>query len=322
MAPQRRGRRDCVRPAAGAAPAGYQPALNYHLLRDPGRVQALVAAIHKYRLPQVSVDFETAAKDKEYGVQHGRLRLIQIGVDHPAFKGARQYLIDCDHVDPRLLRPLFSSWHPEKLIHWSHFEQTWAHVHLGCPIQNVYDTGFAMQSINKELGRWLEDPEKGRAAVDLIIPDWEWHRASLDVAAEKLLGIVLPKDPQSSNWNPPELTEEQLAYAARDVAVLPAVAERVKRLAAAMEISGRIAFRCRKAREEAAEEWTEERAAQARAGGDGSRELCWELVYAEDPAQLDEIWDRARQLPLGAINREELEQFYGSRREEFFSIAA
>jgi DNA polymerase-1 len=43
------------------------------------------------------------------------------------------------------------------------------------------------------------------------------------------LGVDLPKDEQTSDWSQPELTDEQLMYAARDAKVLPELARRLLR---------------------------------------------------------------------------------------------
>lgn len=291
--------------------------LHRHVLVADERVAALAAAIRKYGIRQISVDFETASKNGRYGIENTRLRLVQIGLTHPAFGGTRQYVIDCDQADPRLLNDVFRDGRIEKLIHWSPFEQSNARVFLGVEIANVYDTGFAMQSINKELGRWLEREDKGRAAVDAIRPGWEWHRASLTVACEKLLGMELPKEMQLSDWSG-ELTEDQLDYAALDVAVLPPLARETKKLARQLGISRRIWWRADNARKEAIEAWPEDAIDRA----DDSREICWKMVYAASVSELEEIWSQAKRLTLAARNRDELANLFEARRAELEVLTA
>jgi ribonuclease D len=281
--------------------------LRRRLLTDTDEVRQLVAVLDQHQVKQIALDFETAqGRNEAYGVSEGRLRLIQVGIDHPDWKGRRQWIIDCDQADPRPLVPLLRDWKVEKLIHWSPFEQLWSQVHLDTSIGNVYDTGLAFQSINKELERWQAD-NRAKRIKDIII-GWEGkHSAQMGQLAERYLGIALPKEGQSSDWRG-QLDDEQLDYAALDVVVPFDLAPLTKELTQALGIERRVTWRLGNARKEAAAE---------RAGGMvRSRELAWALVDAESCDELDRAWQEAQGTGIGWNEHDELQAFYTERRQE------
>jgi ribonuclease D len=284
--------------------------LNYRELTTDSEVRQLVEVLKEHQIKQLTIDFETAkGKNDLHGVTEGRLRLIQVGIDDPRFK-RRQWIIDCDQADPRPLNKLFADWNIEKIIHWSPFEQEWAQTHLGSSIGNVYDTAFAFQSINKELERWQDDPEKRDKIKDIIL-DWEKkHRVKLDVLCDRYLGISLPKENQDSDWGQKELSEDQKVYAAVDVIAPFDLAPIAKDLAEKLKITGRIKWRCGNARKEAAQVTADNKFR--------SRDLAWELVYAKDITELKQIWNQGRALHtgIGFSERQQIEEFYQERLQE------
>lgn len=289
--------------------------LNYRVLDSDDEVQQLVDAIEEYGIEQIALDFETpCGRDGEYGVSEGRLRTIQIGIRHLAFNGYRQWIIDCDKADPRPLRKILKSRKIEKVIHYSPFEQEWSIAHLGCEISNVYDTCLAAQSINKEFGRWLDDPKRGRVAVERVVEGWERQEpqakpASLSTLALNYLGLNITKEEQESDWGA-ELDEAQLRYAATDVVLPLDLAGGLRKIAEEQRITKRIDWRCGKARSEAREELGDY---QKR-----SRELAWKLSEAASADELETAWGDGERLlwGIGFDERDQLMNYYKLRRDE------
>lgn len=208
-----------------------------------------------------------------------------------------------------MLKPLFEAQHVEKLIHYAPFEQAWSIVHVGCPIANVYDTCAAFQSIQKEFERWETRADKGRAAIDEILPGWSKQPNGLAPITRRVHGFDLPKDEQASDWGEDELSDKQIEYAAMDVAVLPEVARVARSLAKQTGMSGRISWRCNKSREEAMEMFPAEMIRTA----DDSAEVSDAMHDATSLADLKAIGVRTRYLSISAVNRDSLEALYKQR---------
>lgn len=106
-------------------------------------------------LDEVAIDFETTCDegsfDDNYGPDKGRIRLIQIGYDNPKTGRREQLLFDSFSVDISPLGRLIENPDVRKIVHYSPFEAAWARHHLGAEFENMEDTCFAAQSINKEL---------------------------------------------------------------------------------------------------------------------------------------------------------------------------
>ena len=205
--------------------------VDYELVEGKEGVAAMLAALGERPEAPVVLDFETASKGYRYNRElsrYGYVRLIQVGWISPKTGFAQQWVVDCQKVDTKLLQGLFQDRKREKIVHWSKFEQDFAHARLGFGIYPVFDTAFAWQSIQKRFRLWLEDDEKngndvGRKKIEALVPGWEKHPASLAALCENILKLELPKEMQRSDWNG-ELSAEQLSYAAMDVAVpLPLV---------------------------------------------------------------------------------------------------
>lgn len=171
-------------------------------------------------------------------------RLFQIGL-HDPYKGIspRQFLVDLGpdkdvpQVDARALHELFGSKQIEKQIHFGDFEQEqWLRYH-GHPIVNILDTCRSWMSIQKALGKLTEDE---RVAAGFA--GWEKRRSSLAAISEYVLGFELPKEERESDWGADTLTDDQLRYAALDVAVLPPIASRTKLAVKTLKIGRKVSF--------------------------------------------------------------------------------
>jgi ribonuclease D len=272
--------------------------LNYEVINNQGEFDALVSDILSALPERLAVDFETASRNGQWGPENGRIRLIQIGVDDPKL-GRKQWVIDCDKLEPSGINQIFGHDKIEKLIHFSKFEQGFAIVHLGQPISPVFDTCFAAQSINKSLRNLAETEgiEKARA----VISDWNTDaRATLAAAGELYLGVEIPKEEQASDWGEDALTKEQLDYAALDAAILLPLAEKTRAVADQIGATRKISYRVRRTQEEVMEEFAPEKINRM----DESVDFAWELVDASSPEEVQTLWEGARTRTLAAHNRE------------------
>ncbi len=151
--------------------------------------------------PVVAVDTETMGLNP----LRDRLCLVQLsagdGVCHAvqipwAPAGAR-------HGAPQLER-LLADDRVLKIFHFARFDLAALSQHLGVACRPVYCTKVASR-----LARTFTD------------------RHGLKDLCRELLGIDLSKQQQSSDWGAPELTPEQLRYAASDVLHLHALRDRL-----------------------------------------------------------------------------------------------
>jgi ribonuclease D len=172
------------------------------------------ATIHLYRddLPEglrlgpvVAVDTETMGLDPH----RDRLCLVQLsagdGVAHlvqllPHALGGRGY--DCPNLAALLADPA-----TVKLMHFARFDVAVLQHALGIPIAPVKCTKIAAK-----LTRTFTD------------------RHGLRDLCRELLGVEINKQQQTSDWGAPDLTAEQLSYAASDVLHLHALWARLEAL--------------------------------------------------------------------------------------------
>ncbi|MFZ9095533.1 MAG: DNA polymerase [bacterium] len=156
--------------------------------------------------PQLAFDTETLQLNPE----PGKLRLIQVGCKEKKLI----VVIDCFALEDEL------DW--VKLTEFFETERTWiAH-------NAVFDIG------------WLQAQDifiKGRFLCTMLGSKLHKNgesflKVGLAHAAKRYLGIDVSKEQQASDWSAPELTEEQLTYAARDVEVLLELEEKLTKLLA------------------------------------------------------------------------------------------
>jgi ribonuclease D len=168
--------------------------------------------LHRHDLPDgltlgpvVAVDTETMGlrphRDRLCLVQmsagDGHAHMVQI---IPPHLGGRGY--DC----PNLAR-LMADPNTVKLMHFARFDVAVLQHNLGITVAPVYCTKIAAKLV--------------RTFTD---------RYGLKDLCKELLGVDLSKQQQSSDWGAPELSPEQLAYAASDVLYLHRLWEKLDAL--------------------------------------------------------------------------------------------
>ncbi len=155
--------------------------------------------------PMVAIDTETMGLNPH----RDRLCLVQLsagdGTAHmvqlrPAALGGRGY--DCPHLKTLLTDPSVT-----KLFHFARFDVAVLGHALGIAVGPVKCTKIAARLV--------------RTFTD---------RHGLKDLCQELLGVALSKQQQSSDWGAPELSGEQLAYAASDVLYLHALWARLEAL--------------------------------------------------------------------------------------------
>ncbi|WP_237215078.1 ribonuclease D [Falsiroseomonas oryziterrae] len=182
-------------------------------------MQDAMIRLHRHDLPDgldlgavVAIDTETMGLDH----RRDRLCLVQLsagdGTAHcvqilPPSLGGRGG--DCPNLkrlleDPKVL----------KIFHFARFDLAALHKALGVTVAPVACTKIAAKLV--------------RTFTD---------RHGLKDLCKELLGVELSKQQQSSDWGSPELSPEQLAYAASDVLHLHALWARLKAL---LEREGRL----------------------------------------------------------------------------------
>ena len=144
----------------------------------------------------VSICFDT----ETLGLQpeKGKLRLLQLGC---AVREA-VVLIDCfqlDQSDWDCLRRFFNNGDRFWLAHNAVFDLGWLQEH------DIYPRG------------WIGCTMLASRLLTNGIPNSKHGLANV---VKRYLEVELPKDQQKSNWGDPELSKEQIEYAANDVAAL------------------------------------------------------------------------------------------------------
>jgi DNA polymerase-1 len=159
------------------------------LLTTPAAVAAALPQL--LAAPLIGVDCETTGLDP----RRDRLRLIQLATPE------RVCILDAFRTDVRLLAPLFAGDAMPTLVgHNLKFDLAFLAA-AGLPVppgSRLFDTMLAAQ------------------LLDAGLPN---HSHSLAAVAERALSTRLEKTLQTSDWHGP-LSDEQLAYAARDAAML------------------------------------------------------------------------------------------------------
>jgi ribonuclease D len=171
-----------------------------------------VITLHKHDLPEgldlgpvVAIDTETMGLNPH----RDRLCLVQLssgdGNAHcvqiiPAALGGRG--ADCPNLKRMLADPATT-----KLFHFARFDCAALQQHLGVSVAPVLCTKVASKLV--------------RTFTD---------RHGLKDLLKELLGVEISKQQQSSDWGAPELSPEQLAYAASDVLHLHALWARLEGL--------------------------------------------------------------------------------------------
>jgi ribonuclease D len=175
--------------------------------------------LHKHDLPAdlalgpvVAIDTETMGLDPrrdrlclvQLSAGDGNVHCVQILPQHLGGRGA-----DCPN-----LKRLLEDRQTLKIFHFARFDLGILHKALGVTVAPVVCTKIASKLV--------------RTFTD---------RHGLKDLLKELLGVEISKQQQSSDWGAPELSQEQLAYAASDVLHLHALWARLKGL---LEREGRL----------------------------------------------------------------------------------
>jgi DNA polymerase I-like protein with 3'-5' exonuclease and polymerase domains len=197
--------------SVAASPAAMLP--EYVLVNDPAQLSAVIDAVG--RTERIGLDLETTGLDP----QTNRVRLLSLAVASPA-GGAHCYLIDCSVVEPTPIWPVLAG--KELLIHNAAFDLAFL-AKVGFEPRVVRDTMLLAQLLTAGTNQ----------------------RCRLEDCVDRELNVSLDKSLQKSDWSG-RLTEDQLAYAARDAVVLlplfAALAAKVR--AAGLDGAAEIERRC------------------------------------------------------------------------------
>lgn len=177
-----------------AAPTVPTEPTSVEYVTDPLAAERAVEEI--WALPQVGYDSETTALSP----LDGRQRLAQF-----AAPDGRCWVFDLDRVGGGRVARLLSRRGQVRVGQNLKFDQKFAARQLGVPdLGPVYDTMLAGQLLS--FGDMSEE-----------------H--NLAALARDELGVRLPKEQQTSDWARPELSKEQIDYAARDALIPLALQE-------------------------------------------------------------------------------------------------
>ena len=191
------------------------------MARGRGTGSRAVIRLHRNDLPDglafgpiVAIDTETMGlnphRDRLCLVQlsagDGDAHLVQILPESLGGRGA-----DCPNLKRLLGDPAVT-----KLLHFARFDCAALQCHLGVTVAPVICTKVASKLV--------------RTFTD---------RHGLKDLCKELLGVEVSKQQQSSDWGAPDLTPEQLAYAASDVLHLHALWSRLEGL---LRREGRLAL--------------------------------------------------------------------------------
>ena len=187
---------------------------HYELVTEPAQLDTLLPRL--LAAPLIAVDTETTGLDP----LTDRLRLVQLAVP------GLTVVVDMQTCPVEPLRPLCSQQHM-LVFHNARFDVAFL-TQAGLPWPaHLFDTMLMSQLLSA-----------GK-------PEGNLNQCGLDLAVHRYLGLRLSKDEQRSQWDGP-LRPAQVAYAARDAAVLLPLAERLQHElhAAGLERVAAIEHRC------------------------------------------------------------------------------
>src|SRR5215218_1567205 len=173
--------------------------MNYEIIKTSDELRIAIESLASQ--PVVGLDTETTELDPFTS----RLRLIQLATYD------RVFIVDFDHFSNgnadalAPLRRLLEAPRPIKIAHNAKFDGKFIKHNLGVDLGGLFDTLLASQIV-------------GAGDIE--------ERHGLESAASRYLNEAVDKSERLSNWNF-ELSEAQLAYAARDAAVLLPLREKL-----------------------------------------------------------------------------------------------
>src|SRR5262249_399646 len=173
--------------------------MNYQVVKTADELRKAIETLTSQ--PVVGLDTETTDLDPFTS----RLRLIQLATPD------RVYIVDFDHFSNgnadalAPLRRLLEAPRPIKIAHNAKFDAKFIRHNLGVDLVGLFDTLLASQLV-------------GAGDIE--------ERHGLETVASRYLNEAVDKTERLSNWNF-ELSEAQLAYAARDAAILLPLREKL-----------------------------------------------------------------------------------------------
>ncbi|MDH3493530.1 MAG: DNA polymerase, partial [Acidobacteriota bacterium] len=176
----------------------------FDLITDPVALEAACLKLEKEDF--LGFDTETTELDPF----DGDIRLVQFSggdqtvvIDLKPFKAFGD-LSTISELDP--LRKLISARRPVKIAHNAKFDAKWVSHHLNAELGGTFDTFLASQ---------------------LIAAGERERRHNLADVANFFLGVEVDKSEQVSDWDADVLSQSQVAYAAKDAALMIPLREKL-----------------------------------------------------------------------------------------------
>jgi DNA polymerase-1 len=191
------------------------PAPGYELVTESARTRELVPQL--LTAARLGLDTETTGLDP----RSHRIRLLQLATDDGV------YLFDLFEVDPRLLVPVLQRGQ-RLLVHNGKFD-----------VEHLAATGLAAPTGERFFDTMLAAQLLGAGS-----PEGRLGQCGLAAVCERYLGVQLDKTAQLADWSG-HLSDEMLAYAARDAAVLVPLATRLEEEIAAAALERAFAIEMR-----------------------------------------------------------------------------
>ena len=166
-----------------------QSEVSFQLVDDLSEAYKVIDDLSAH--PILGVDLETTSLDPHLG----RIRLIQIATSPTQVYIFDLFKVEGDKLADRLTA-LFQN--TKKVAHNALFETKWLH----------------------SMGVEVDFPVFCSMIADTILQNGRGLSSSLGEVAKRYLNVTLDKSLQVSDWSNPDLSLEQLTYAAKDAAIL------------------------------------------------------------------------------------------------------
>jgi DNA polymerase I-like protein with 3'-5' exonuclease and polymerase domains len=176
----------------------------FEMILDPAGLESACAALAQE--PLLGFDTETTALDPF----EGSIRLVQFsGNDQTVVIDLKPFekfgrLSEIKELEP--LRQLIAAKTPIKIAHNAKFDAKWVSHHLNAELGGTFDTFLASV---------------------LIAAGERERRHGLADVANFFLGVEVDKSEQVSDWSADELSQSQVAYAAKDAALMIPLREKL-----------------------------------------------------------------------------------------------
>ncbi len=279
------------------------PITRMQVIRTTEEVHEAVGLLREARV--VGLDIETACtrlpperreERDAFEPWNGTVRLVQVAVIAPDGI-ATAIVIDCWEVDPGPILRLLGDGRLV-LAHNAKFEQSWIKYRWDIEFVDLLDTCAWWTVIAGHLNA---------AGFEHGVVD-----AKLVTLAQRFLAAELDKSFQTSDWSQETLSQDQLAYAGEDAAILLPLAELFTKIANELGCAdqARMASRAGGRRAAVATHYASER-------HDDERDEALSMIRAvETPADLETLGTVMRRMVLSARSRKVVGAAYVARRTE------